>query len=143
MYEVKIPKNDVLLDEQKTFSEQPKKVQEALRKMAKDNIEIAKNYTLQEGIDENLTGGKMYNLLEMDLKNTWRNLGDKSGADPAEYVSKGLNEYGIKGITYDGRQDGRSFVIFNPMRDTKINRTFYSVLAALASAGLLNKQEGK
>lgn len=143
LYETKIPKNDVLLDEQKTFNKQPKKVQEALRKMAKDNIEIAKNYTLQEGIDENLTGGKIYNLLEMDLKNTWRNLGDKSGADPAEYVSKGLNEYGIKGITYDGVQDGRSFVIFNPMKDTKINRTFYSVLAALASAGLLNNQEAK
>lgn len=113
LYEVEIPENDVLLDEQKPFSEQPSRVQQALKKLAKDRVDFLGDYSLQEAIDENNTGGSMYDLLVLRLKDLWQQLGDKSGANPAEYVSKELNEYGVKGITYDGRQDGRCFVIFD------------------------------
>lgn len=113
LYEVEIPENDVLLDEQKPFSEQPSRVQQSLKKLAKDRVDFLGDYSLQEAIDENNTGGSMYDLLVLRLKDLWQQLGDKSGANPAEYVSKELNEYGVKGITYDGRQDGRCFVIFD------------------------------
>lgn len=113
LYEVEIPENDVLLDEQKPFSEQPSRVQQALKKLAKDRVDFLGDYSLQEAIDENNTGGSMYDLLVLRLKDLWQQLGDKSGANPAEYVSKELNEYGVKGITYDGRQDGRCYVIFD------------------------------
>ena len=38
LFKVDIPENDVLLDEQKTFDEQPEKVKEALNKLLKDNM---------------------------------------------------------------------------------------------------------
>lgn len=46
LYKVDIPENDVLLDEDKTFNEQPKKVQEALLKMDKEeNLNLFSQYT--------------------------------------------------------------------------------------------------
>lgn len=39
-------------------------------------------------------------------------------------ASQLLEKYGIKGITYDGQQDGRCFVIFNP-DDVQIIQKFY------------------
>ena len=38
LFQVEIPENDVLLDEQKTFNEQPKKVQQALKEIAKKEL---------------------------------------------------------------------------------------------------------
>ena len=57
------------------------------------------------------TGGKIYRDLVKIL-----------GSDKA--ASEMLKKYGIKGITYDGRQDGRCFVIFNP-KDVKVIQKFY------------------
>lgn len=133
VYEVKIPKNDVLLDEHKTFNEQPKKVQDALSKIAKD-FDIQVKGKVQAGLNfHDITGKYVYNKLA----------GVVGGQKQA---SQTLNKYGIKGIRYVGARDGECFVIFDPKKDIKINKTFYSVLAALASAGLLNngmKQEAK
>lgn len=42
-------------------------------------------------------------------------------------ASQMLEKYGIKGITYDGRQDGRCFVIFNP-KDVKVLRKKFDEL---------------
>ena len=49
-------------------------------------------------------------------------ISEQLGSDKA--ASQILEKYGIKGITYDGRQDGRCFVIFNP-NDVKVIRKFY------------------
>ena len=38
MFQVDIPENNVLLDEQKIFDEQPEKVKESLNKLLKNNI---------------------------------------------------------------------------------------------------------
>ena len=137
LYEVEIPENDVLLDEQKPFSEQPSRVQQALKKLAKDRVDFLGDYSLQEAIDENNTGGSMYDLLVLRLKDLWQQLGDKSGANPAEYVSKELNEYGVKGITYDGRQDGRCFVIFDDKAIDILDKYYQG--AAGRARGMFNK----
>ena len=137
LYEVEIPENDVLLDEQKPFSEQQSRVQQALKKLAKDRVDFLGDYSLQEAIDENNTGGSMYDLLVLRLKDLWQQLGDKSGANPAEYVSKELNEYGVKGITYDGRQDGRCFVIFDDKAIDILDKYYQG--AAGRARGMFNK----
>ena len=137
VFRVEIPENEVLLDEQKPFSEQPSRVQQALKKLAKDRVDFLGDYSLQEAIDENNTGGSMYDLLVLRLKDLWQQLGDKSGANPAEYVSKELNEYGVKGITYDGRQDGRCFVIFDDKAIDILDKYYQG--AAVRARGMFNK----
>ena len=137
LYEVEIPENEVLLDEQKSFDKQPQSVQQALKKLAKDRVDFLGDYSLQEAIDENNTGGSMYDLLVLRLKDLWQQLGDKSGANPAEYVSKELNEYGVKGITYDGRQDGRCFVIFDDKAIDILDKYYQG--AAGRARGMFNK----
>ena len=176
LYEVEIPENDVLLDEQKTIGEQPQKVQDAIMDMlfgrnvnaalreaekkggyeGKDAVEKALRYISEDeselearGISEEevenaynkaleyvdeelllkaqeeklsyedpekphleeghkdkykvkeLTGEEFYNELAMSTP----------GYDEA--ASKLLNEYGIRGITYEGERDGRCYVVFD------------------------------
>jgi hypothetical protein len=93
VHEVDIPEMDVLLDEQKMLIDQPQHVQDAIQKI---------NTELNLGIvDSGIRGDAIYNKIS-----------DKLGSD--EKASKLLDKYGIKGITYFGRVDGRCFVIFNP-----------------------------
>lgn len=134
LYEVKIPKNDVLLEENKPLYEQTASVKNALSKVY-DKVfgrKLSQEYQSPgvKGFSLNKDGGQIY-----------RQIADELGSE--KDASLLLEKYGIKGIAYNGMQDGRSFVIFNPMKDTKINRTFYSILATLASAGLLNDKEHK
>lgn len=136
LYEVEIPENDVLLDEQKTFNQQPQSVQQALKNLAKDRAEILSDYSLQEAIDENNTGGSMYNLLTLRLQDQWKQLGDQSNANPQEYISKELNQYGVKGITYNGAQDGRCYVVFDD-NAIEILNTYYQ-RAGQRARGMFN-----
>lgn len=111
VYEVDIPNNNVLLDEQKTFEEQPKKVQEALEKIAKD-YGIKVKGKVQAGVNfHDITGKYAYNQLA-----------GKLGGQKA--ASQKMLEYGIEGITYDGKQDGRCYVVFDD-KAVKILNTFY------------------
>lgn len=115
-HEVDIPENPYLLDEQKTFAEQSDFVKEKM-------VDLMLNETLKETnaskekrnevakAMEKWTGGHFYQHFAVDLKS------DKA-------ASQLLEKYGIKGITYDGRQDGRCFVIFNP-DDVKVIQKFY------------------
>ena len=116
VHEVDIPENPYLLDEQKTFAEQSDFVKEKM-------VDLMLNETLKETnaskekrnevakAMEKWTGGHFYQHFAVDLKS------DKA-------ASQLLEKYGIKGITYDGRQDGRCFVIFNPA-DVKVIQKFY------------------
>ena len=103
VHEVDIPENPYLLDEQKTLGEQSPLVKKALREVAK-----------QVGVkwDNRYDNGK---YIYDNIKNI---LGSQKAA------SQMLEKYGIKGITYDGRQDGQCFVIFNP-KDVKVIQKFY------------------
>lgn len=112
LFEVEIPNNDVLLDEQKRFSEQPEKVQQAIEKLLLDHPEI--NYKDSDGDD------RLFFIKEMDEYNG-RGIYDLI-ANRLSYTVKGdykkaasllLKEYGILGITYEGGIDGRCFVIWD------------------------------
>lgn len=113
LYEVEIPEDEEMLDEDLPFSEQPKKVQEAIKKIYQDrwnlDIEDSENYNndFRKAYNE-LTGGQIYR----DIDNVPR------------FASEILNEYGIKGIKYNGQTDGQCYVIFNP-ENIDITRTFY------------------
>lgn len=113
LFEVDIPENDVLLDEDLPFSEQPQKVQEVLKKIYQDrwniDIENSENYNndFRKPYNE-LTGGQIYR----DIDNVPR------------FASKILNEYGIKGIKYNGHQDGECYVVFDD-KAVQILNTFY------------------
>ena len=153
LFEVDIPESDVLLDENKSFSEQPKKVQESLKKLWEEKLgrkvytnkksilaEFKEKYDsetynvvkklLNKGL-ENLSKSErnaipnsdlsfddlhkldFFNLNGKDIYYNIRNnvfeYNDKFDKD----TSLLLNKYGIKGITYDGRQDGRCYVVFD------------------------------
>lgn len=103
VHEVDIPENPYLLDEQELLSKQPPFVKKALKAAAK---EIGVKW------DSNHTNGK---YIYDNIANV---LGTKKAA------SQLLEKHGIKGITYDGKQDGRCFVIFNPA-DVKVIQKFY------------------
>lgn len=118
LYEVDVPDTQMLLDEQKALSEQSDYIKEALRKaedsMPDDeawaNMAEYLNDAIQDG--ENITGKDLYRTLAA--------LGTKDYERRQEISSKGakaasqfLDHFGIKGISYEGREDGRCFVIFD------------------------------
>ena len=111
VYEVDIPENPFMIDEQATFENQSPFVQEVFERISSD-FGIQTKGDIQAGVNfHSVTGKYVYNKLA-----------GKIGS--SEKASKILHDYGIKGITYDGKQDGRCFVIFNP-DDVKVIQKFY------------------
>ena len=163
LFEVDIPENNVLLDEEKKFYEQPKKVQAAIKRLVKEqNLESIFNLDPIKSFADNvknLYGNKAKKIVLNIIKaeqgkneeqitkawDEWINFEKENNIDRNEFdinsiydikknedftgeqfykklseiynsdksVSELLNEYGIKGITYDGRRDGRCFVVFD------------------------------
>lgn len=121
LYHVDIPEAPFLLDEQKTFNQQDDFVKQRLREALKDDAfsEYFEEWGGREEFaeteiadyEQGYSGGYIYSRFE-----------DLLGSDKA--ASELLNKYGIKGITYEGQQDGRCFVIFNP-DDIQILKKFY------------------
>lgn len=119
LYEAEIPEDDVMLDENKSFDEQPPKVKKALKKLIKsldmDNLwfdpsrlsdsEIAEKVleTFREGDGQSIYGAIVDNL------------------DGAKEASLALNKAGIKGIAYD-EQGGRCYVVFDDKAVDIINK---------------------
>ena len=96
LLEAEIPDTDVLLDEQKSFNEQPEKVKNALSELISNTDEGQ----LSRRLLKNATGKRIYEM----LSNLY---GDDKKA------SLKLNEFGVKGITYKGTQDERCYVVFD------------------------------
>ena len=93
MFEVDIPENEHLLNEQKNIEEQSHTVKKAISKISNEiNSSVLNN--------SKLSGKEFYKLLSKEL-----------GGD--RLASKYLNEHGIKGITYEGIEDGRCYVVFD------------------------------
>lgn len=121
VHEVDIPEPEFLLDEQKKYNDQSDYVKarledvfgsltkEQAKKIVGDDKTPVKNMLMWKN------GREIYNALSYSL-----------GSD--KEASKLLEANGIKGITYDGRQDGRCFVIFNP-EDVKVIQKFYQGVA--------------
>lgn len=115
VHEVDIPENPYLLDEQKPFSEQS----EIVKKAINDILASGDFSNLQRLVSRNESGDMIYESLALDLQ-------QQQESDQRQYkdASLLLEKHGIKGITYDGKQDGRCFVIFNPA-DVKVIQKFY------------------
>lgn len=111
LFEVEIPENDVLLDEQKPLAEQPEKVQEALG-------QIAEEVASQGDGSPGASFAERYQ--EMDGREIYEALADITGSP--EDASALLNKHGVEGITYNGRQDGRCFVVFDDKAIEIINK---------------------
>lgn len=121
LFEVDIPDLDEMLDEDKPLNEQPEKVRKAIFEFYKarpDAYIVPKDYNslgTQTGKGfykdvafelerENSLAYKMANGIKTP---TIQNFNKNKEA------SLLLNKLGIKGITYDGRQDGRCYVVFD------------------------------
>ena len=96
LLEAEIPDTDVLLDEQKSFNEQPEKVKNALSEL----ISNAGEGQLSRRVLKNTTGKSIYEMLS-----------NLYGDDKKASIK--LNEFGVKGITYKGTQDERCYVVFD------------------------------
>nr|DAK64754.1 MAG TPA: crystallin beta/gamma motif-containing protein [Caudoviricetes sp.] len=93
MFEVDIPENEYLLNEQKNIEKQSPIVKKAISQISNELNSSALN-------NSNLSGKEFYRLLSKELG------GDK-------LASQKLSDLGIKGITYKGEQDGICFVVFD------------------------------
>ena len=174
LFEVDIPDNTELLDEQKNYLEQSEKVQKGIKKLVKDNgfeelvytetkqdflkkvkkaagvkgVEIAKKIInaeisdIQEDIEaawdewnkleyelnidiNNFDMNSVYRMLRgVDYygRNLYNDLAKITGSP--QKASELLNQYGIKGITYDGKSDGRCYVIFDD-KAIEITQAYY------------------
>ena len=106
LYEVDIPDDDVMLREDAALEEQPEQVREAVKKLFAEH-----------GLDPDDAGNgrEIYEKLARTL-----------GGD--EDASRALNEAGVKGIRYDGRDDGECAVVFDD-KAIEILDTFYQAEA--------------
>lgn len=100
-FEVDIPEKEVMLDEQKAFSEQSDFVKEKLVAISK----VEENVNLAQAIANNATGRRLY----------------KAVSSVGRKASETLNKYGIEGISYHGLKDGRCFVVFDDQAIKIIN----------------------
>lgn len=106
LYEVDIPDNDVLLDEDKFLQDQPKMVKKAIADYYRSRPD---SYSTPE--DDSLkgsttTGRRFYKDVVFQMKR-------EGSTNPKRDASLLLNSLGIKGITYEGNKDGRCFVVFD------------------------------
>lgn len=132
VHEVDIPENPYLLDEQKPFSEQSDIVKNAIKKLNNEDV--------NDILDDDTTGEDIYGELVNYFSKQVEGNDLKSKTDNAQKLaSQALEKVGIKGITYDGKQDGRCFVIFNP-DDVKVIQKFYQG-SSRASRGEYNVSE--
>lgn len=106
LYEVDIPDNDVLLDEDKFLKDQPKAVQKAIADYYRSRPDF---YFAPEGDslkDSTTTGEGFYKDVVFQMKR-------EGSTNPKRDASLLLNSLGIKGVTYEGNKDGRCFVVFD------------------------------
>lgn len=102
LFEVEVPEDSEMIDEFKNINEQPRKVQTAIRKAWR---EIGYNPSA---------------LHYMSGREFYKQLASEIGSEKA--ASEKLNSLGIKGITYDGENDGKCFVVFDDKAIRIINR---------------------
>lgn len=114
LFETEIPDESVLLDEDKPLSEQPESVRNSIlqyyRSRPDDYIVPSDPGKLGQG-----SGQKFYSEVAYQMRREGKE-------NPERAASELLNKLGIKGISYDGGRDGRSYVIFDDKAVNIINR---------------------
>ena len=101
------------LDEQLPFSKQNAEVKKKLRKLFKDNGKDLAELMRTGYVKGNPTGGEIYGEVQSVLAH-----------GSAAEASRLLTKYGIRGITYDGRRDGRCYVLFEGGSAVKLQDAF-------------------
>lgn len=130
VHEVDIPENPYLLDEDATYFAQPEIVRNALDEVINNltDEQISKEFEGTVYPENRDALRRMWKTGDYDFRNEggdiYKSLSKMLGSPKA--ASQMLEKYGIKGITYDGRQDGRCFVIFNP-EDVRVIQKFYQI----------------
>ena len=116
-------KPDELLDEQKPYRKQSKTIQNGIERLVNDLPNA--NY-LKQALAKNERGKDIYSAIDDDLAHTDNDEFIQSlDLNPARNnVREILLRYGIRGITYDGRQDGRVFVSFEGGPAVKLQDPF-------------------
>ncbi len=124
LFEVDIPEDDVLLNEDATIKQQPPKVRQIIEKEL-ERIGSSASY-----------GRQFYNEIVFEFSR-------QGEENPQRAASEHLNSLGIKGITYNGVRDGRCFVVFDDKAISIINRYNQSVgiHARTANRELLNEAQ--
>ena len=128
VHEVDLPENPYLLDEDATYFAQPEIVRNALDEVINNltDEQISKEFEGTVYPENRDALRRMWKTGDYDFRNEggdiYKSLSKMLGSPKA--ASQMLEKYGIKGITYDGRQDGRCFVIFNP-EDIRVIQKFY------------------
>ena len=113
LFKVDIPEEDVLLDEQKPFNEQPEAVQKGIDKIAEglNDTQLSRWDNIREQGREAVRSSVKESLHDADGKSIYLTLQHILGN--AVNVSCALNKHGVKGITYQGWQDGHCYVVFD------------------------------
>ena len=133
LYEVDVPENDVLLDEDKLLPEQPEKVREAISKYYRSRPD---DYIVDDTDSLPEQNGGLF------LKEVIRQLAREGDPEPKKAASLLLNSLGIKGITYLGERDGRCFVVFDDKAVSVIERYNQEVTGQpLVRQGLTRKPD--
>ena len=117
LFEVNVPEDDVLLDEDKPLSQQPLPVRKAIWEFYKSRPDeyIAPNTPNDLGDGD--TGERFYRDIVFQMKRE-----GFSESEAPRAASQLLNSLGIKGITYEGNRDGRCFVVFDDKAISVIER---------------------
>ena len=121
-FTVKLPNLTNFLDEQGNISEQSKKVQSVMKKIAKD-----KKIDMYDSINGRDFYYKLGNLIQSS--NDW---------DKAKYASQLLYQHGVVGIKYNGYSDGNCVVMFNG-DDVKIMKKEINVEKDTVQLPMLHK----
>ena len=146
VFEVNVPENDVLLDEQRSIEERENagenldNLRDALHEIAmadedgqlwdynlgdppvsEYDPEIEETHLWLSFLDDDtITGKEMYD----GIVNAFRDAYGLSLSAAQREASLLLNKYGVQGITYYGEEDGRSFVVFDD-KAIDVMQTFY------------------
>ena len=111
---VDIPENEVLLDEEKRFSNQSEFVQKAIKRLFANEFGMDFN--------ENWRGEGIYSAIQQQIAKKLQ-----SPEDLPKQASLMLAKYGVEGITYVGETDGRCFVIFTDDAIKKVDSRLYQI----------------
>ena len=141
LFHVEIPDNDVLLDEDKSYTKQPLKVREALEKLVRGlTLDQLENWNDVRRLGKSKVIAEIMDALsESNGMNIYGTISDL--AEGQKEASVLLNKYGIKGITYGGQEDGRCFVVFDDKAISIIEK--FNQMLRQEVRGEISKEDGK
>lgn len=141
LFHVEIPDNDVLLDEDKSYTKQPLKVREALEKLVRGlTLDQLENWNDVRRLGKSKVIAEIMDALsESNGMNIYGTISDL--AEGQKEASVLLNQYGIKGITYGGQEDGRCYVIFDDKAISIIEK--FNQMLRQEVRGEISKEDGK